>query len=133
MVSESSSIICRNQRLSIVGACKTNFIYPSFLCPNISENDLFHLLAEHLTDLPDGPEIAAWYRDVDALRTRRNEMIHSGWAFEWTGDEWTPSRVRMVTKKGKVSLEQTITSADDIKALVDEASAALRRIPRQSN
>ncbi|MBD7999544.1 hypothetical protein [Oerskovia gallyi] len=90
-------------------------------------------LAEHLTELSDGPEIAAWYRDVDALRPRRNDMIHSGWALERTSGEWKPSRVRLVTKKGKFSLEKALTTADDVKALVEEVSAVLRRVPRQTD
>lgn len=90
-------------------------------------------LAEHLAELPDGPEIAAWYRDVDALRAKRNDMIHSGWAAEKAAGEWKPSRIRLVTKKGKFSLETTVTTASDVRALVDEVAAVLRRVPRKTD
>lgn len=90
-------------------------------------------LAEHLAELPDGPEIAAWYQAVDALRSKRNDMIHSGWATERTDDGWKPSRVRLVTKKGKFSLETTVTSAGDVRALVDEIAAVLRQVPRRTD
>ena len=90
-------------------------------------------LAEHLAELPDGTEIATWYQDVDALRAKRNDMIHSGWAAAWDGDGWRPSRARLVTKKGKVSLETTATTVDDVRALVDEVAAVLGRFPRKTD
>lgn len=89
-------------------------------------------LAEHLVELPDGPEIAAWYRDAESLRAKRNDMMHSGWAFVRTPGQWKPARVRVVTKRGKFKFESTVTTADDVKALVDEVAEVLRRVPRQT-